>query len=243
MSRTSILGILIALSITAPSPAVTLSESFNGPTLDSRLYITTSSNAYSVGQLTPGATWQMSKQAGTSVGAAEIHTIFKVGGNFSAELNLNRSALGTGEVGIQFGTFWNVPIVSILARIDEARENVYVGSGYGIAGYEQTDPDITLRLTRTGNLINAFANGFNFGRSDYSGTDFVTIFLRPNSGNAAFDPQVGSADAHSAALNQFTLTADAFLPVPEPTSLTLVIAASAFVGIKSRRIRHRSVSD
>ena len=90
MSRKFIFGILLILSIAASSPAaapVTFSESFNGPTLDPQLYVTTSSSAYSLNQLAPGSTWQMSKQAGTTTGAVEIHTNFKVSGNFTVDVN------------------------------------------------------------------------------------------------------------------------------------------------------------
>src|SRR6476646_2810956 len=98
MIRIFIVGTVVALSIVVSSsavPQVTLSESFSGATLDSRLYTTTSSAAFSVGQLTPGSTWQMSKQAGTTTGAAEIHTNFKVSGNFTADLTVDNTNLGT----------------------------------------------------------------------------------------------------------------------------------------------------
>jgi hypothetical protein len=65
----------------------------------------------------------------------------------------------------------------------------------------------------------------------------VTIFLRPFSNSPPFGFDLGQPDAHSGVLDQFTITADAFLFVPEPSSMTLVFAALAFAGIATRRVR------
>src|SRR5712672_2008194 len=168
MIRTFIFGILVALSIVVSSPAVTqvtFSESFSGATLDSRLYTTTSSSAYSVGQLTPGSTWQMSKQAGTTTGAVEIHTNFKVSGNFTADLTIDNANLGTGEFGMHFGEpFWTYPITEMFFQ---GRQGPNSGistdyessSGYGVAGFGTSTHIATLRVVRSGNKFQYFANG------------------------------------------------------------------------------------
>jgi hypothetical protein len=61
----------------------------------------------------------------------------------------------------------------------------------------------------------------------------LTVFLRPYSGNGAFDPTVGQPDAHAATLHHLTLSADAL--IPEPASLSLLICGALFACATARR--------
>jgi hypothetical protein len=248
MIRTCIFGIIIALSTAASSFAVapaTLSESFSGATLDSRLSISASSNAYSIGQLTAGSTWQMSKQAGTTTGAVEIQTNFKVSGNFTAELTIDNTNLGTGDFGMRFGEyFFNYPITEMFYQgpqgVNFGTIASYVPGGYSIGGFNTSTHVGTLRVVRSGNQFQYFANGHLASTgtgSSFVGPATVTIFLRPYSGSGAFDPTAGQSDAHSGVLDQFTLTADAF--VPEPTSATLILFACVVTWMSTGRARLR----
>src|SRR6478672_2675798 len=132
MSRNFIFGILLILSIAASSPAAApaiFSESFNGPTLDPQLYVTTSSSAYSLNQLTPGSTWQMSKQPGTTTGAVEIHTNFKVSGNFTVDLTIDNTNVGTGDFGMRIGEdFYNFPITEMFFTASQGTNSGTIAS-------------------------------------------------------------------------------------------------------------------
>jgi hypothetical protein len=188
----------------------------------------------------------MSKQAGTTTGAVEIHTNFKVSGNFTADLTLDNTNLGTGDFGMRIGEdFWTYPITEMFFQGPQGTNSGVISSygsssGYGLAGFGTSTHTATLRVVRTGNQFQYFANGqlkSAWIGSNLVGPAPVTIFLRPFSGFGAFDPTVGQSDAHSGVLDQFTLTADAF--VPEPTSGILVIFASVFGWMSTRRVRPR----
>ena len=249
MSRNFIIGILLILSITASSPAVaavTFSESFNGATLDPQLYVTTSSSAYSLTQLTPGSTWQMSKQAGTTTGAVELHTNFKVSGNFTVDLTLDNTNVGTGDFGMRIGEdFYNYPIAEMFFTASQGTNSgtiadYFSNSGYGAAGFGTTTHTATLRIVRTGNQFKYFADGHLSASAvfnNFSGPTPVTIFLRPSSYSPPFSFDLGQPDAHVGVLDQFTITADAFVFVPEPTTVTLLTMATVFAGFTTRRMR------
>jgi hypothetical protein len=239
MIRTFILTILLVLTFVskfAAAAQVTLSESFSTPALDSRLHATLSSSSYSLGPLTPGATWQIAKQSGIKTGAAEIHTSFQVSGNFTADLLIDSSNLGTGEVGMRIGNLEVNPFAEIFMQgPDGGVGSNYTSGGYGLGGFGVSNHLVTLRLVRSGSQLQYFANTHLFFTSSFQGNAPITIFLRPYSGDGAYDPTVGLLDAHSAILDQFTLSAAAF--VPEPSCMELLACIGIFVSL-SGRIRH-----
>jgi hypothetical protein len=226
----------ITLAIALPSHAAEVfEESFNFATLDRRLEISTTSDAYDVQRISANA-WQISKQEGTTDGSAEIKTRFRIGGNFNAVLRLDRRFMGTGEVGLRIGEPGTLPYTELyLQELDEVRSIIYVPGGHGISGFDTPDQLVTLRIARNNDRLSYFHNGRLFSLADMPGEFPVSIFLRPYAGNGQFDPFVGQPDAHRAALDQFTLTAEAF--VPEPSSAAITFLASCFVTLLNCRRR------
>jgi hypothetical protein len=187
----------------------------------------------------------MSKQAGTTTGSVEIHTNFKLSGNFTADLTVDNTNLGSGDFGMHFGEdFWNYPITEMFFQGPQGPNSgistYYQDSGgYGVAGFGSAAHIATLRVVRTGNKIQNFVDGHLWSTgifTNFSQPTSVTIFLRPFSGAGSFDPTIGQPDAHSGVLNQFTLTADAF--VPEPASMVLILWATVFIGMNRNNVRH-----
>ena len=239
MTRTQITAFLIATALATPSHALqSFNESFSSPTLNSSLYTTMSSVGYSMGPLTPGSTWILTKQAGTTVGDAEIHTNFKLSGNFTIDLNVNASAIGTGEVGLRLGEkFVNPWAETFFQGSTYINSSNYSPGSYGLSGRNVSTPVQTLRLARTGDTLRYYTNGSLFFISSYLGEAPVTIFLRPYSGTGAFNPDLGESDTHIAVLNDFAITADAFVLVPEPSGLALMFVALAFGLLRHRPTR------
>ncbi len=189
-----------------------------------------------MGTLTPGATWHLTKQAGISDGAAEIHTNFKVSGNFTIDLTVNQAALGTGEVGLRLGDQFAVPWAELFLQESNAvKGSVYGNGSYRLSGFGLSMPDVTLRMSRTGSTLRYYANRQQFMVNSFIPAAAVTIFLRPWSGTGAFNPGIGQPDAHVAVLDQLTITADSFVFVPEPGSVWLVALAATVIGSAPRR--------
>jgi hypothetical protein len=181
----------------------------------------------------------MSKQAGPTTGSIEITTQFKLTGNFVAELTVDASLIGTGEVGMRFGERLAIPRSEVFFNAPREGESIdYAVSGYGIAGFGTGTNFTTLKMIRSGDEIDNYVNGFLFSISQFSPNSFrepepISIFLRPFSGTGFFDPTAGNPDAHFATLDHFTVTAVSF--VPEPTTLTLTVAALALCRTRRRR--------
>ena len=218
---------------------VSLSENFGSATLDSRLYATTSSLSYSLGSFTPGATWQLSKQAGATTGAVEIHTNFKFDGNFTVDLSVDTSSLGTGELGMRLGDQFVLPYQEWFFQGPDGGEFTRTwGADTAWAGLvcrlilspcESPAPGPRKSISP---MVNSSRRGVHW---EISRWQFSFGRIRAT---AAVDPTVGQPDAHLAVLDQLTIVADAFI-IPEPTSVTLVLLGLSIGGVSGRRNRPR----
>jgi hypothetical protein len=225
----------IALVVASPSHAIeTFNESFNFSTLDPRLEVSATSSAFTAASRNDGMSWELSKQAGTTAGAIELQTRFRVSGNFTALLGVNRASLGTGEVGICIGELGAPEYDELyLQDLDEVRSIGSRVGGYGVSGFDTSDTTALLRVVRNGNLITYSHNGRSFSLSDLQGDLPISVFLRPFSGNGLPNPTIGFPDAHTAILEHFMLSADAF--VPEPATATIALLASCMLSLTTRR--------
>jgi hypothetical protein len=214
-----------------------LSESFASPTLDSRLSAYVSGSSYEISPFTPGATWELTKSAGETSGFAEIRTDFDVFGTFTIECKIDRTNLGTGEVGVRLGRFGDLQVHELyLYNDNEVRTRHYYTGGYGVAGIETLADVVTLRIARnSNNRVTYSANGTQFAASvDTVGNFPITIFLRPWTGFGGGETGLGKPDAHVAVLDQFSLVADGFVPEPASAALLLIgIGATFLVGRRS----------
>jgi hypothetical protein len=234
---------MIALVFASPSHAIeTFNESFNFSTLDRRLEVSATSNAFTAASRNDGMTWELSKQAGTTAGSIELQTRFRISGNFTALLGVNRASLGTGEVGIRIGETGTPLYAEIyLQDLDEVRGIVSQVGGHGIAGFDTNDATALLRIIRNGDQITYSHNGQNFLITDLPGDMPVSVFLRPFSGSGLPNPNIGFPDAHTAILEHFMLSAEAF--VPEPATATIALLASCMLTLTTRRRRQSALVD
>jgi hypothetical protein len=240
MSWTTRVVLFLSFTVGAVSQALATDvfvENFNQSTLSSKLAGATNPAGYDLSPLTPGATWEMVKQAGVTTGSLELKTRFLLDGDFSVQLLVNRENLGTGEVGLRVGEMASQVYTELYLRgTTEVRSAGYYGSGggYGLASLDTPATIVTLKMIRNGTKLSYFMNNQLFSIESYAGPAPISIFFRPDSGVSAFNPNLGQPDAHAVVLDNFFIAAIEI--IPEPTSCVLLgLGLAAAAAVRRRR--------
>jgi hypothetical protein len=229
--------------------ADTISDNFNDNSLNSSLWVpfnigggdpgVTSSVTEINGQLEAKGTIAPNPPAATSaIALAGISLLGTIYGDFDIRVDyqLLSPLVGPGDeptacIILSHGLLLDDPY--LVGRSLDGSDDIYVASIDNEYGVPTTDMEGLLRFTRVGTLMSAYY----WGPSDI---DWQLIRQANGSANPIKTLGLGIYNETNntevfAAFDNFNLTADRFVPTPEPTSILLVSAGLGALGLVARR--------